>query len=243
MMKKGIFYAVGVGVESMDLTLRAKQVLEQADVIVKPVKQIGASSVAYTIAEKSVNLKQTETIELVFPMQIQTDYYNRLQNGCLQPICDCLEAGKNVAMVTLGDVSIYSTATYVRQVLAEKGYETAVVAGISSFSAGAAKAECSLCENQESLIVLPVVTSKAEVEAVLEQFDTLVLMKAGKALPWLIPLLTEKKLLSHTTMFCNIGMEGEYIGIPSIQYASYFTTLIIKKRQTNGMQERRLVLE
>ena len=87
-MKKGIFYAVGVGTEPMDLTLRAKQVLEQADVIVKPVRQIGVSSVAYSIAATAVNLKQTETLELVFPMQIQTDYRNRLQDGCLQPVCD-----------------------------------------------------------------------------------------------------------------------------------------------------------
>lgn len=229
-MKKGIFYAVGVGTEPMDLTLRAKQVLEQADVIVKPVRQIGVSSVAYSIAAKAVNLEQTETLELVFPMQIQTDYRNRLQDGCLQPVCDYLEAGKNVAMVTLGDVSIYSTATYVRQVLAEKGYETVVIAGISSFSAGAAKAKCSLCENQESLVVLPAVTSKEEVEAALEQFDTLVLMKAGRALSWLIPLLTEKQMLSRTIMLCNIGMEGEYIGTPFVTNTSYFTTLIIKKK-------------
>ncbi len=229
-MKSGIFYAVGVGTEPMDLTLRAKQILEQADVIVKPVRQIGASSVAYTIAAKAVNLEKKETLELVFPMQVQEDYRNRLQDGCLQPICNYLEAGKNVAMVTLGDVSIYSTATYVRQVLAEKGYETNVIAGISSFSAGAAKAKCSLCENQESLVVLPAVTDQAEVETVLEQFNTLVLMKAGRALSWLIPMLAEKQLLSHTIMLCNIGMEDEYIGAPSMAYTSYFTTLIIKKK-------------
>ena len=64
-MKSGIFYAVGVGTEPMDLTLRAKQILEQADVIVKPVRQIGASSVAYTIAAKAVNLEKKETLELV----------------------------------------------------------------------------------------------------------------------------------------------------------------------------------
>lgn len=229
-MKSGIFYAVGVGTEPMDLTLRAKQVLEQADVIVKPVRQIGASSVAYTIAAKSVNLGEKETLELAFPMQVQADYRNRLQGSYLQPICNYLEAGKNVAMVTLGDVSIYSTATYVRQVLAQKGYETNVIAGISSFSAGAAKAKCSLCENQESLVVLPAVTDQDEVETALEQFNTLVLMKAGKALSWLIPMLTEKQLLSHTIMLCNIGMEGEYIGVPSMAYTSYFTTLIIKKK-------------
>jgi len=79
-------------------------------------------------------------------------------------------------------------------------------------------------------VVLPAVTSKEEVEAALEQFDTLVLMKAGRALSWLIPLLTEKQMLSRTIMLCNIGMEGEYIGMPFVTNTSYFTTLIIKKK-------------
>lgn len=43
-------------------------------------------------------------------------------------------------------------------------------------------------------------------------------------------MLAEKQLLSHTIMLCNIGMEDEYIGVPSIEYTSYFTTLIIKKK-------------
>ena len=37
-MKQGIFYAVGVGAgDPMDMTLRAKAVLEQADIIVTPI--------------------------------------------------------------------------------------------------------------------------------------------------------------------------------------------------------------
>ena len=37
-MGKGIFYAVSVGAgDPLDMTLRAKQVLEQADVVVAPV--------------------------------------------------------------------------------------------------------------------------------------------------------------------------------------------------------------
>ncbi len=231
-MRKGIFYAVGVGAgDPMDMTLRAKQVLETADVIVKPVKQVGASSVAYQIAEQAADLTNAETIEMVFPMKLQADYCERLQGEALQAIGEKLDNGKIVAMVTLGDVSVYSTATYMRKVLEEQGYETAVVAGIPSFCAGAAKAKCSLCENQESLLVMPTVTKEAEVRAALERFDNLVLMKAGRALPWLIPLLEEKQLLSHTTMLCNVGMPEEYVGTPTLEHHSYFTTLIIKGAQ------------
>ena len=206
-MKTGIFYAVGVGTEPLDLTLRAKQVLETAEVLVTPITRAGEPSAAARIAEQVVSFSGKEIIPLLFPMQKHLDYR---------------------AMVTLGDVSIYSTAAYVQQVLEADGYATEVVAGISAFSAGAAKAKCSLCERQESLLVLPGGAAPETIQQALEQFDTLVLMKAGKALPWLVPLLQERQLLEHTTMLQNIGMEGEWIGTPTAEPTSYFTTLIIR---------------
>ena len=43
-MGKGIFYAVSVGAgDPLDMTLRAKQVLEQADVVVAPVTKQGSA--------------------------------------------------------------------------------------------------------------------------------------------------------------------------------------------------------
>ena len=180
------------------------------------------------IRNGEVSFSGKEIIPLLFPMQKHLDYRERLRGELLQPIRDCLHAGKRVAMVTLGDVSIYSTAAYVQQVLEADGYATEVVAGISAFSAGAAKAKCSLCERQESLLVLPGGAAPETIQQALEQFDTLVLMKAGKALPWLVPLLQERQLLEHTTMLQNIGMEGEWIGTPTAEPTSYFTTLIIR---------------
>lgn len=210
-MKTGIFYAVGVGTEPLDLTLRAKQVLETAEVLVTPITRAGEPSAAARIAEQVVSFDGKEIIPLLFPMQKHLDYRERLRGELLQPVRDCLQAGKRVAMVTLGDVSIYSTAAYVQQVLEEDGYATEVVAGISAFSAGAAP---------------------ETIQQALEQFDTLVLMKAGKALPWLVPMLQERQLLEHTTMLQNIGMEGEWIGTPTAEPTSYFTTLIIRHPQS-----------
>ena len=115
-----------------------------------------------------------------------------------------------------------------RQLLAEKGYATQVIAGVPSFCAGAAKAQQSLCENSESLQILPAVHSREAVETALEQFDNLVVMKAGRAMAWLLPLLRERGLLEHTTMLRDVGMPSEYIGKPELEPYSYFTTLLIK---------------
>ena len=185
-MKQGIFYAVGVGAgDPMDMTLRAKAVLEQADIIVTPIPKAGGTSAAYAIAAQAADLSYAERLDILFPMQAHNDYRERLRSGVLQPVCTALDSGRQVAMVTLGDVSVYSTASYVRQLLAEKGYATQVIAGVPSFCAGAAKAQQSLCENSESLQILPAVHSREAVETALEQFDNLVVMKAGDC--WNIP--------------------------------------------------------
>ena len=192
-MKKGMFYAVGVGPgDPEDMTLKAKRILESADVVVIPVKQPGESSSAYAIAEQAADMSQAEKMEVVFPMKRGADYRSYLRSGALDSVYKALDDGKKVAMVTLGDVSVYSTATYVRQMVALKGYETTVVAGIPSFCAGADKTQYSLCENEESLLVLPGVGSQKSIEQALEQFDNLVIMKAGRALEWLLPLLQQQ---------------------------------------------------
>ena len=165
-MKQGIFYAVGVGAgDPMDMTLRAKAVLEQADIIVTPIPKAGGTSAAYAIAAQAADLSHAERLDILFPMQAHNDYRERLRSGVLQPVCAALDSGRQVAMVTLGDVSVYSTASYVRQLLAEKGYATQVIAGVPSFCAGAAKAQQSLCENSESLQILPAVHSREAVPA------------------------------------------------------------------------------
>ena len=229
-MRTGTFYAVSVGPgDPMDMTLRAKQVLEQADVLVIPVKQAGEPSAAYGIARQGADLSRAALCEIVFPMKAHADYRTYLRGGALLPVEQALEAGKQVAMVTLGDVSVYSTATYVRQILAEKGYATQVIAGIPSFCAGAARAQYSLCENGESLLVLPGITAQAEIEAALAQFENVVIMKAGRTLSGLLPLLQEQGLLEKTVMFRDVGMETAYVGEPKADGNSYFTTLLIKK--------------
>lgn len=120
-MGKGIFYAVSVGAgDPLDMTLRAKQVLEQADVVVAPVTKQGSASAAYTIAAQAADLSRAQILEMLFPMKAHTDYRERLRSGILQPVCAALDEGKLVAMVTLGDVSVYSTASYVRQLLRKR---------------------------------------------------------------------------------------------------------------------------
>lgn len=228
-MEHGVFYAVGIGIgDPMDMTLKAKQVLEDADVIIVPTSKKGEKSLAFEIANQVADMSKSKKIELVFPMKSAKDYKEYLTRNVLAPIIRCLDENKTVAMVTLGDVSIYSTATYVRQTLETYGYKTKIIAGITTFIKAAARAGISLCENNESLIMLPGIKTEEALKPYFDKFDTIVIMKAAKALKWLIPFLEKHGLKDNTVMFCNIGMENEYIGPIKNEAAGYFITVIIK---------------
>jgi precorrin-2 methylase len=78
---------------------------------------------------------------------------------------------------------------------------------------------------------MPGITSPERLEQALTESDNLVIMKAGRTLPWLLPKLEEKGLLAQTTMLQNVGMAQEYIGAPVAGGNSYFTTLLIQKKR------------
>ena len=229
-MNKGRFFAVGVGAgDPLDITLRAVRTLENSEAVVFPVKNPGESSVAYDIALAGADISGKEKIEVVFPMKSVSDYREYLNDEKLHRIFEHLDRGHDVSVVTLGDVSVYSTAEYLRGYIEEKGYETHICAGISSFVAAAAKAKISLCENRESFSVVPAVSDKEELMKKLSDFDTLVIMKAGSALEWIVPVLKENGLYDKALMFCNVNMSDEYIGPVTTDRKGYFTTIIVKR--------------
>lgn len=228
-MKKGCLFAVGVGSgDPLDMTLKAKQVLEKSSAVIVPVKCDGDTSAAYNIASSGADISDKEIIEIVFPMKHVPDYRKYLNDKKLQPVFEHLDKGHDVSVITLGDVSVYSTAAYLRDYIEKKGYETYVVAGVSSFSAAAAKAKITLCENKESFSVVPGVSDESELRKKLDDFDTVVIMKAGSIINWLIPFLEENGMYDNAVMFCNINMKDEYTGPLVYDRNSYFTTVIIK---------------
>ena len=66
---KGKLYGIGVGPGNPDLmTLRAKELLEKAQVIAYPVKKLGEEGVALNIISQRVDVKGKEVVELLFSM-------------------------------------------------------------------------------------------------------------------------------------------------------------------------------
>lgn len=227
----GKLYGIGVGPGDPGLlTLKAKAALDSAKVIAYPVKEKGEESTALNIIKPVVDLSGKQIIEVVFKMDRDKQKREQCRKKAADELAGYLSEGKDIAMITLGDVSIYSTYTYVNQMVKAMGYETEIIPGIPSFCSGAALAEVSLAEGNEGLGVISSLKGKDSLNSALDLFDNLVVMKAGSSIESIGEVLSERGLLENALVMSNVGMADEYIGPLDIkrQYG-YFTTLIIKK--------------
>ncbi len=66
-----------------------------------------------------------------------------------------LKAGKDVACLTLGDPTIYSTYIYLHRIIKARGYETQIISGVPSFCAVSARLGDSLADRSEQLHIVP----------------------------------------------------------------------------------------
>ena len=231
--ERGVFYGVGTGPGDPELmTLKAVKILESCPVIAAP-RTGGGDMIALDIVSKAVSLEDKIILPLDFTMDRNVGKRKESYIRNAEAVAVHLDRGADVAMVNLGDVSIYSTFAYVAEELKSRGYETAMVPGVTSFSAIAAALDMSLTEMSEPLHVIPAVG--ADPEEYLGLSGTKVLMKAGRHLPSVLKALRERNLLEMTSMAVNCGMDDEVLirnlgdGSGVTKEPGYFTTVIVKE--------------
>lgn len=228
----GMLYGIGVGPgDPTLLTIRAKQLLEEADRIFIPVKQRQEESKAFEIVRQAVDIPKEKVVEVVFAMKRDRKEQERGWNEATKQIVTYLEKGETAALITLGDVSIYSTAFYVCDRIKKEGFCVEIVPGIPSFCAGAAQLGISLVEGKESFLVIPSFKGIDQIKQSLQLVDTLVIMKAAKYIQQIEDMIQQEGNV-NAYVLSNIGMEQQYIGtLDSTREYGYLTTVILKKER------------
>ena len=122
---KGIFYGVSTGPGDPELmTVKAVRILKKADVIAAA-RVMGKQETALEIAKQAVGLDDKEILLLPFSMSGKREAEKKEHENSIRQIEALLEAGKNVAMPVLGDVSVYATWQYLAEEIQADGYQTA----------------------------------------------------------------------------------------------------------------------
>lgn len=229
----GKLYGIGVGPGDPGLlTLRAKEILDKCGVIAYPVRKVGEGSTAFDIIRQVVDVSEKSVEEFLFDMNPDDSVRERCREEAMAKMCRLLDNGEDIAMVTLGDVGVYSTYMYINDEIEARGYETEVVPGIPSFCHGAALARVPLMIGNEGLAVVPVAKENSRLlRDALENFDNVVVMKAFKSMPEIAAMMDELGIPREgAVVVSNVGLDGEYIGPMDTERSyGYFTTVIIKK--------------
>ena len=227
----GTFYGVSVGPGDPELlTLKAVRCIEQCPVLAAP-RTAEGRMLALEIVKGAVDVSGKTILPLHFAMSRDADTLRASHEAAAGAVREALDAGQDVAMLNLGDVSIYATYGYLEEILKAAGYPTARIAGVPSFCAAAAALGRSLTDGMEAPLTL---APGRHAEQVLDAPGAKVLMKSGRQLPAALAALRRRGLLEKSAMACNCGLPEQTLWPDLSSYdparpAGYFATIIVKE--------------
>lgn len=225
---QGILYGVGVGPGDPELlTLKAVKRIQDSDIIAIP-NSSKEKCVAYKIALSAIpSIKDKEILCISMPMTKDKEILEESHKKGASKIIEELNLGKNIAFLTLGDPTIYSTYLYIHRLILNEGHNAEIISGVPSFCAASAKINDGLVENSQELHIIP---ASYQIEEALEMPGTKVLMKSGRNMKQVKAILKNKGC--SAIMIENCGMEDEHIykNIDDIKDdASYYSLIIVKE--------------
>ena len=227
---------VGPGDPSL-LTLAAVNAIQDSTVVSFPVSIKGGESLAEKIASKWIS-KDKKKLPLHFPMVDDQNILKKAWQVAGNELMKMVEKGERVVFLSQGDISLFSTGSYLSKELEKYHPECVVklIPGVTSFSAAAAKSRLPLAFQEEELLVLPVPDSYDELKAILSDAASkkrvVVLLKLGKKWEWVKPLIEELDLIKNSIFVERIGFSDQQIlrvsDLPS-GARPYFSLLLIRQ--------------
>ena len=198
-----LLYGIGIGLHKSHLTLRAIEIINEADEVIVPGKM------AYNIV---ADVRKPRIVE--FPMgdgnKVAKKLGKELANRCIN---------EQIAFCCLGDPVFYSTFHHVvvETLKFNPEVEIEIIPGISSISASLAKAKIFVKDSM-------VLTAQNFVDS----YPSLAVVLKAKN-PEKVAKKLKKEGFKEFVLVENMYMDGERISKDMPEEASYFSVLIAKK--------------
>lgn len=228
-MSKGKLIGIGVGPGNPELlTIKAVNALKKVEVICAPRSAASKPSLALSIVqvfldERALNY---ELLEPLFPMVEDEKVLGEHWDDAADLVAGKLDQGMDVAFVTLGDPSIYSTFSYISKRIEDRGFEVDIIPGITSFTGCAATAGISLGEKDEIIVIVPKVDER--LERILEYGDTFVVMKTSRHRDNLEKMVEQDLRDKEIISVQNCGLDDEKVFTDFVKDKKYLSTTILK---------------
>ncbi|MBE9061790.1 precorrin-2 C(20)-methyltransferase [cf. Phormidesmis sp. LEGE 11477] len=229
----GTLYGLGVGPGDPELiTVKALSCLRSVPVVAFPAGLRGRPGVAERIIAPWLSPAQTQ-LPLHFPYVQDLEQLSAAWQQAAEEVWPYLQKG-DVAFACEGDISFYSTFTYLAQSLQQQHPAARVraIAGISSPMAAAAALGIPLTYQHQRLTVLPALYDAQQLETALDSAEVVVLMKVSSVYAQVWEILARRQLLASSHVVQNATKTDQVIYTdlqrhPNLELP-YFSIMIVR---------------
>ncbi len=207
-------YGVSLGPGDPGLiTRRAWDLLQSKAYWTYPVKKKNKTSYALQIALQAGLEEPDNSTALIFPMTHDSQILAKYWLQAAQSVIALLQQGQDVIFLVEGDASTFSTFQHLSKTVKalDQSILIETIPGVPSFNAAAAKANVALADTDDTVAIIPAGYGIKMIAALLENFDTLVLLKVKPMLDDIIDLLLDKKLIDNSSFIEKAGSPEERI--------------------------------
>lgn len=243
-MGNSTLYCVGCGPGDPDLlTLKAINIIKNAEVIYTPTARENKPSVALSIVEKFL-AEKTEIRQLVFPMVKDYEKLREHWKTNAKEIADAVRNGKKAVYLTVGDPSLYSTWIYIHREMCKnyRDIEIEIVPGITSIFSFSAEIKTPIGEGEEIIGIIPACYNLDRLKIAAECCDTLVFLKDGRYFNNVIDILMESSFPEDSDVFIaqDVSTDNETLQKRKLVDVAknknenndkYFSIMIAKKKK------------
>jgi precorrin-2/cobalt-factor-2 C20-methyltransferase len=214
---------------------------------VYPVKRAGEESYALAIVRRAGLAVPADAVELVFPMTRDARALADAWAVAATKVAELLIEGKDLVFLVEGDASTFATFGHLARVVQEHLPDAKVttIPGVSSFAAAAASSGRSLAEEDETLAVVPAAYGIRVIDRMLDEFDSLILLKIKPMLDEIVDLIDARGLLNESCFIEKVGAPDERIVRDvstlrgtSVNYLSLMLVRNPERRRRQGRSER-----
>ena len=226
------------------ITRRSWAVLQSGARWIYPVKKAAEASYALSIVERGGLPVPADAVSLIFPMTRDAELLAKAWLRAAEQTVKLLAEGRDLVFLVEGDASTFATFGHLARIARELAPEIEVetIPGVSSFAAAAAAASIPLAEEDETLAIIPAAYGTGVIDHLLDEFDTLILLKVKPMLDEVLELLEKRGLLAKSCFIEKVGSPEERIvrDIASLQgeTVNYLSLLLVQnpKRQRGELR-------
>ena len=196
----GTLYGVSVGTGDPELiTVKGLRILQSSQVVAFPAGTNNRLGIAESIIDVWLQPHQ-QTVALDFPYTQDSSTLQAAWHKAALKVRHYLKQGMDVTFACLGDVSFYSTFTYLSQTLQQIDPKINIetIPGVCSPMAIASVLKIPLTVNHQRLVILPAIHTIEEVTTALDWAEVIVLLKVSSVYQQVWQILQQRDLLSSS---------------------------------------------